>query len=319
MPSERQAGSLQRLLTLSLLLAGYAACLATLLGFAGRHYWLLTLFAHFRVQYAAGLLLVASMLLLLRSRGHATVMVVFAGVNLALIAPLYWGGGAVTPTGASARAMTFNVNTQLGDPVEAAAVIQQANPDILVLQEISSEWLRDLAPVLSGYPHNLAIPQSDNFGICLFSRYPLKDAREHVLGGANAPSITALVELPGGEIQIIATHPLPPMSPTYANLRNEQLSRLPSVMDASRPRLLLGDLNATPWDPFYQQLLTESGLRDSSRGYGWQPTWPAQVPVLYLPLDHCFHSADIAIINRKVGPYGGSDHRPLIVDFALVE
>lgn len=308
---------MRQLLILGLLLAGYGACLATLLGFAGGWNWVLGLFAHFRVQYAAGLLLIAILLAALRCWRHAAAKVAFAGVNLALIAPLYWGGQPGQGEGKPVRAMLFNVNTQQGDPTAAAKVIREAEPGILVLQEISHRWLRDLEPVLAAYPYSEVVPQSDNFGICLFSRYPLRSEEVHWLSGANAPTITAEVELPGGDVQLIATHPLPPMSPRYARLRNEQLERLPTVMKKDMPRLLLGDLNATPWDAHFQGLLREGELHDSARGYGWQPTWPVQIPYLYIPLDHCLHSDAITIVDRQIGRDGGSDHLPLIVDFTV--
>ena len=62
-----------------------------------------------------------------------------------------------------------------------------------------------------------------------------------------------------------------------------------------------------------------TGLRDSSRGMGLQPTWPADIPLLWIPIDHCLYSDGIEIRGRRTGPDVGSDHFPLIVDFELVE
>lgn len=81
--------------------------------------------------------------------------------------------------------------------------------------------------------------------------------------------------------------------------------------------MLLGDLNVTPWSKHFQQLLDRTGLLDSSSGYGVQPSWPNFSWLLRIPIDHCLHSSDIVIDQRKVGPDVGSDHYPIIVDFSF--
>jgi endonuclease/exonuclease/phosphatase (EEP) superfamily protein YafD len=58
-------------------------------------------------------------------------------------------------------------------------------------------------------------------------------------------------------------------------------------------------------------------MRDSRRGYGIQPTWPAGVPALLIPLDHLLHTPDIVITSRRVGADAGSDHYPVIVEFFI--
>ena len=62
---------------------------------------------------------------------------------------------------------------------------------------------------------------------------------------------------------------------------------------------------------------TASGLHDSSQGRGPLPTWPADSPLLRIPLDHCFHSGDVRILAKRPGPDIGSDHLPLIIDLAF--
>ncbi|MCB9898366.1 MAG: endonuclease/exonuclease/phosphatase family protein [Planctomycetes bacterium] len=38
---------------------------------------------------------------------------------------------------------------------------------------------------------------------------------------------------------------------------------------------IVGDLNDTPWSTRFAELLTRTGLVDSGRGRGWQPSFPA--------------------------------------------
>src|SRR5262249_10954958 len=100
--------------------------------------------------------------------------------------------------------------------------------------------------------------------------------------------------------------------------RNRELAALAQL--ASRtpaPLVLMGDLNTTSWSPYFQDLVRDSGLVDSRRGFGVCATWPALPMPARIPIDHCLVSPDITVLNRRVGPEVGSDHRGILIDLAL--
>ncbi len=139
------------------------------------------------------------------------------------------------------------------------------------------------------------------------------------MGSIGLPSILAEFDLRGNRFFLIGTHAVPPTSSEYAAMRNKHLSAISEIvarLDA--PVLLLGDLNVSPWSYHFGQLIRESGLRDGSRGHGIQPTWPVHMFPLLIPIDHCLYSPGIDIVNKMVGAHVGSDHYPVIVDFALL-
>lgn len=298
---------------------GLLAGCATVAGFAGALASWLDLCAHFRVQYLIALTVAAVALLLARRRRLAAVFGVLALANLAVIAPLYLGRPlAPSASGKPIRALLANVNAGYGDPARTVAFLRQSNPDIIVLEEISSRWLPALVPVLSNYPHARLEVREDSFGILLCSRFPFVQARVARIGEAEVPSVVAEVDAPQGRCTVIATHPLPPASLEYAAWRDRQLADLPAVVrQAPSPVVLLGDLNTTPWGAHFRRLLRNSGLRDSAQGRGIRPTWPAGDVLLRIPIDHCLVSPSVGIVDRRVGPDIGSDHFPLIVDFTL--
>jgi len=298
--------------------AGAIACAATLLGFLGRVSWFLDLFSHFRVQYLVGLGISGILLLLGRRRKTAVIMFAFACINLGVVLPLYFGGKAASP-GASLtlRAMLLNVNTRRGDPERVKQVIQEVDPDFVVLEEISSQWVNELQWLATSHPHSCLRPREDNFGIGLFSKLPLAEADIVYIGEAAVPSIIARVDTSDGPLIVIATHPLPPGGADYSRWRDDQLDKLPDHVPSSLPVLLLGDLNVTPWNHHFRRLLKRTGLRDSSQGRGVQPTWPSHNLLLAIPIDHCLYSQDISIVRKQVGDDVGSDHYPVIVDFAI--
>ena len=297
---------------------GILACSATVFGFLGRFSWFLDLFSHFRVQYLLGLIVLALVFLAAHRRRTATVFIAFATINLGTILPLYFGRQAALPEATHTfRAMLLNVNTHLGDVERIKQVIQGLDPDILVLEEISSQWVLDLQWLANSHPHSRVQPRDDNFGIGLFSRLPLEECEIVYIGDANVPSIVATVDTGLRKLGVIATHPLPPIGAEYSHWRNDHLERLPHYVPSSLPFILLGDLNVTPWNYHFRRLLQRTRLIDSSKGRGIQPTWPNFNPLLLIPIDHCLHSSDVSVVNKRIGRDVGSDHFPVIVDFVI--
>lgn len=289
----------------------------TLAGFASGLWWPLELVCHFRMQYLVALAVIALALVLLRMARAACVFAAFCAVNLALIVPFYVappGGGSSVPL----RAMMINVHTANRDAGVVKAAINKYNPDFLLLLEVDAWWLLALDDLSDAYPYSIKRARSDNFGIALFSKVPFVRAEIVSIGAAGVPSIAAEVLFDGRPFTVFGTHPLPPVGARYARLRNEQFAVIAEfVREIDSPVLLLGDLNITQWSRFFDRLLDEAGLHDSSLGHGFQPTWPVHNVLLRIPIDHCLYSDGIKIVDRQVGPDVGSDHYPLIVDFSV--
>ena len=240
-------------------------------------------------------------------------------MNLAVLLPLY-GGRPPAPLAAGQpfRVLLCNVESSNPHKDRVAAMLRHYQPDIVVLEEVTQTWLAELRVVLNEYTYSTTEPREDNFGIALFSKFPLAHARVVYIGEAGVPSILAEVQTPQGRCTLLATHPLPPAGAEYSRLRNGQLAQLPLWTEhATSPLLLLGDLNLTPWNGYFRQLLRETRLHDSAQGRGIRPSWPANNPLLRIPLDHALYSEGLAVVHREVGPDVGSDHFPLIVDVVL--
>lgn len=300
--------------------AGFLACAATVLGFFASGSWFCEGFSHFRVHYLVALLVLALLLLVAKHRRAALLYLVFALVNLSCVYPIFLLKERISPLEfpfGTHRAVLMNIHSELGDPERVMEVLREEKPEILVLEEVTDTWMKALTSLTNPLPHVIAVPREDNFGIALFSQYPFVMQETLELGEAGVPSIHASIKVDGCVLELLATHPLPPFGGVYARYRNEQLDRVSEYAQGRAPCLLLGDLNMAPWSPYFKRFLERSGLRDSERGFGYQASWPAHLSWAGIPLDHCLHSADIAIRGRRIGPHVGSDHRPLIVDFTL--
>ncbi|MDF1850920.1 MAG: endonuclease/exonuclease/phosphatase family protein [Verrucomicrobiales bacterium] len=293
--------------------------LATLLGFAGGISWFFDLFSHFRVQYFLAALALGAVLFARKSLLFGTTAMIVAVANLLLLLPLFWGGTGASSSSPTGTAMLYNVNTQTGSPAAVAELIEEIDPDLLVLEEVDSRWIEEISETTRRYPHQILEPRADNFGIGLWSKFPVTDSEVVFLGSAEVPTILATVATNQGEIQVVGTHPLPPIGSRNSKMRDEQLALLPETLSDTVPVLLLGDLNTTPWGHSFRALLRESGLRNSMNGFGVQTTWPTGNWFLRIPLDHVLHSPEIQIDDRRVGSDGGSDHLPVIIQFSILE
>jgi endonuclease/exonuclease/phosphatase (EEP) superfamily protein YafD len=294
------------------------ACVATLAGFGARLWWPLELCCHFRLQYFMALSLCSLAMAALRKKYWAVLFAGFALLNLAMIIPLYFGGGPPAPDLKSYRALLANVNTSNRAFGKAREFIRSSHPDIVVLLEVNDEWVKELQELLSEYPYHELRPRDDNFGMAVFSRLRPIRLEEIKIGRLGVPSVRTELDLDGRKLTIIAVHPLPPASSEYVYYRNEALEALAGLVAAQNGNVMvLGDLNMTSWSPYFGDLLQNAGLRDSRKGYGLQTTWPSLLVPLGITLDHCLVSPGIIITNRSVGPFIGSDHLPVIVDFSL--
>ena len=297
------------------LIAGVGLAVATVAGFLGRLFWVFDLFSNFRVQYFQLCLVLIGISIWKRQNKRMITFIFLACLNYAVVLPFYFGNPPVV-TKQPTRAMLMNLNAANGNTERVLNAIRSADPDLLLLEEVTSKWAAELS--ILAYRYQVVDIREDCFGVMLLSKYPLSRTNVVFIGSAGVPSIVADVHLPQGEISLIGTHPLPPAGAKYSKYRNDQLAGLPKlVIKQKNPVLLLGDLNTSPWSPYFLRLLKESGLKNSMKHFGFQPSWPSHNRFLRIPIDHVLHSPEILIHNRVVGSDVGSDHLPVIVNFTL--
>jgi len=306
--------------------AGLALAAASLAGRAGTLWWVLELASHWRVQYLLAFLVVAAGCLALRSWRWAALFGLLAVLELASILPLYLPPEG--PAGAGRTWRLVSINTRAGgdNGPRVAAAIRDLDPDLVLLMEINPDLLEEVERLRADYPHRLQRPERlprgyrDAFGLVLLSKAPLGEGEFLDPGRTGVPAVSAVVDLDGRGLRLVGAHLYPPESGPWAALRNVQLENLAERFGRLEgPGLLCGDLNVSPWSPWFGRALRRGRLRDSSLGFGVQPTWPARFPPLWIPIDHCLVTSGVRVVDRFTGPDVGSDHLPLVVDFRLAE
>ncbi len=308
-PSVTLTGLLQAAATLTV-----AFSIITAIGIP---HWSVELFTHFRLQY----LVVGALLLIcfaaLRRPAWSLALLVATVINAWHVVPWYVGQPPDTG-GPHLKVAHANVHSGNDDYQRLIDWLLEEDPDIVFLQEVTSEWVAAAAVLKKDYPHALAEPRPGNFGIAVFSKVPFDAVRQLESPPFGYPTIVAQVSLDRQSLSLISTHPTIPVAGALYDARNRQLEYVAELVNnETNPVLLIGDLNASLWCPQYERFETETGLVNVRQGLGLLPTWPTFMPLAMIPIDHALVSEGIAVMDVHTGSRIGSDHLPLVVTISL--
>ncbi len=218
------------------LFSGIGLAAATLLGFLGRFCWVCDLFSHFRVQYFQLCLVLIGVSIWKKNNRQLVCWILLVCVNYAFVLPLYLEKPPVA-TEQPVRAMLMNLNAANGNAEQVLTAIQKADPDLLLLEEVTPKWAEELSVL--NYPYRVSDVRNDCFGIVLLSKHPLSRTHVVFIGSADVPTLVADVHLPQGEISVVGTHPVPPISAEYSNHRNNQFTALSELVLKQKNQVLL--------------------------------------------------------------------------------
>jgi len=275
-------------------------------GTSGTMVWLLDLAAHWQWAFAPALAI-------------TTALATLGDRRWALLLPLValpWLTASALLPAADGSAPVFsiasaNVHMDNQDTGPLARWLAREKPDVVVVLEVTSLYAQGLQK-LDAYPHRHIAAQDNPFGIALLSRHPLTDART-IRDADGIAHIDTRLTWQGRQIRVLAVHPMPPISPTFAASRDRQLAAWAGTAGL-QPTLLAGDLNATPWSIAFNRLDAQ-GLR---RATGLAPTWPAALRGWNgIPVDHVLASRHWRRVDSSRGPDLGSDHAPVLARLVL--
>lgn len=298
------------------ILAMVGCAAAVIASFLGRFHWFLDLFSHFHLQYFCILLVIAIIFAILRNWKLLAATAVILIPN-AFQASYYLPVASPSSIPAAFRVTSHNVHTSNSNHAEVLKYHRRSDADLIVLLEVNETWAKSLGPLINSHPHRIIMPSDDNFGMALYSTFPITDQHTETL----APGIsvlTATLATHQGPVHIIAVHPIPPMGIAYHRDRNAYLVRVAEIANQSdATTIVLGDFNTTPWSPSFRDLIKSTSLRDSGKHRGFQSTWNRRHPLKSIPIDHVLHTQDLQVFERHIGPALGSDHHPVHVTFSF--
>lgn len=201
------------------------------------------------------------------------------------------------------------------------AVVEAADADVMLFVETDRWWLEQLERLSRSHPHTVLEPLDNTYGMLLFSRLPIQEARLEYLVDPEVPSIHALLKLPSGDrVALHCVHPKPP-SPQEAEQSTERDAELVLVGKAVKqdryPVIVAGDLNDVAWSHTSELFRRISRLLDPRVGRGMYNSFHAGHWFLRWPLDHVFHSDHFKLLELRRLGHTGSDHFPIFIRLSL--
>lgn len=261
-----------------------------------------------------------------RSRLKLIACLVFLGLalNLLEIYPYYLPKNNSASSTHRLRILHMNVLGTNRNYKPAIELIREVKPDILVLAEYNERWQGKLSQsgVLRPFQGAFVVPYG-NDGV--YTRFPFQNVRVNYVRPGQDPTTVISFSWRKEPMTLLILHPRPPVKPDwYLRHKNHFLKLEKDFSGYGQNVIVVGDLNTSPWSATFKRFIQRTGLRDSQSGFGLQPSWSAYFrrlnlysPVPMIPIDHVLASPDFRVVDRRIGPDVSSDHRPVIVDFAM--
>jgi endonuclease/exonuclease/phosphatase (EEP) superfamily protein YafD len=305
-----------------LALAGTAAAIG--FGYLGHLHPAFDSFSHFRIHLAAGLLVSAPVMLLLRYRPEALLAAVFGVAAIAgtLDTPISGAASAghatAAPEGPVFRLLHLNLRFNHSEPSRVLSLIGRVQPDIVTLNEVSAMWGERLALLEAAYPHRIICnPPRHVGGAAILSRRPFAEGFSPRCDERGALAL-ARIDLAGREAEFASLH----LSWPWPFGQQRQLALLePDLAMLGDTAVLAGDLNAVRWSDTARRLARMTDMRLLS---GIGPTWLfGTLPDVLrrhagLPIDNVLVKGGLVPLSVEAIEDAGSDHLPVLLTFTVL-
>lgn len=323
------------ILRLLIALAAWALAGLTFLPMLRSDAWWLRMMDFPRLQYLAVLAVLALLLLVLpRDRGVgarrlaqrwvlAAVVLLAIGYNGWKLAPYAPGSAGEAPgscpEGRGLTVMASNVRFGRHEAQPLLDLVRRRRPDVLLALETDDWWDRQLGTLDGLMPNGVQFITGSYFGIHMLSRLPVSEGGTPLPVEQDAPAVSAVLTLPGGEeVRFLGIHPRPPHPGQSSTGRDAQLmwGAVQAAEDA-RPTVIAGDLNTVPWETSFELMQRVGHLIDPRDAYGFIPSYDARSWWMRWPLDHVLASPALEITGFERLPDIGSDHYPVLAHLCL--
>ncbi len=286
------------------------------------------LFSHFQVQYLVITTILLVLLLFTRYKYLIIISLICWGMILSQILPWYFPHwDRISNHESNLKIFIANLNTNNKSYDKVLSLVKKQNPDLAIFIEVDEKWINQLDSLQDILPYSFGKPHRFHRGIYIYSRYKIENPQINFFSTEN-PVIIANLTINNQKLSLIAAHPSAPIRESLFNQRNKQLEEIGKYINTlENPVIMAGDFNITMWSPYYKKFIEETGLKDTRRGFGVLPTWPASGGyakinllvslVLSIPIDGCLVSDEIKVASIKTGEKTDSDHLPLITKLLI--
>jgi endonuclease/exonuclease/phosphatase (EEP) superfamily protein YafD len=233
------------------------------------------------------------------------------------------------------KVMSYNLFFKNKRPNQSIAIIKNANPDIIFIQELTPKWAAEIDKTLGEtYKYKMTKPLRGTHGIGIYSKH--KISNQEFLNNSSKKPYAQIVDLTIEDktIQLINTHLASPaiafenkdkffsLFARNYQIRKKQIKELNNLASSGSKRydcqLLVGDLNTLHSEPIFKML--KFRWTNSSNGlFRWMkfnfPHSSRIKPIV--TLDYIMGKGKMKFLESKVIKGGSSDHLALLVNLKI--
>lgn len=248
---------------------------------------------------------------------HAGYLLPRVGVSDAAVAAAQTGADASDNV---ARVMTLNTANGGASAEDVVALAREKNVEILCLQELSDDFLGELATagLYDLLPHYVisdeasAISNGGRNGIWTLA--PMSSISGNLLPIDTSSMPAGTVDVGGLAVRVVSVHPNSPVRGAQ-DLWDEGLGVIGSLAEYDHTYLVMGDFNST-WDHARFRELLGADFVDAGEeaGEGFHMTYPSGWLPSLIEIDHIVYARDsgITVSGLEAVEVAGSDHRALL-------
>ncbi|MTI43650.1 endonuclease/exonuclease/phosphatase family protein [Roseibium hamelinense] len=253
-------------------------------------------------------------------------------IHRTLTLPVQTGTPAAIDNGMTVT--TINLERQFFGDGSLVGYLKSVDADVIVFQE-AAWWSQDRRWRTAGlepgtgedyvYPPHRAVGELNN--LVVYSRFPISRQESIIVEGSPQSSwhpereiMSLTLSVNGEPVDVIATHPASPRSPSRWNDREDYFRKLSTHLadlsaSTSAGQIVIGDWNMSPWSGNFQSFLNAHRLttrfpndipQTTRFFFAYELHW-----ILGAIVDHIAVSEPFSLDTVRLGPDVGSDHLPL--------
>ena len=219
-----------------------------------------------------------------------------------------------------ARVMTLNTKNGGASAEEVVALVREKNVEILCLQELSDEFLGELAAagIYDVLPYYVisdeasAVSNGGRNGI--WTMAPMSNVSGNLLPIETSSMPAGTVMVGDLAVRVVSVHPNSPVRGAQ-DLWDEGLSVIGSLSDYNHTYLVMGDFNST-WEHRRFRDLLGSSFVDAGQasGQGLHMTYPSDGLPSLIEIDHIVYARNSGIVVSELETVeiSGTDHKALL-------
>lgn len=245
-------------------------------------------------------------------------------LNALFVLPVYLPAGTKAEgknTYLAFKVMQMRLDGKKPDVQKVLDAIAKENPEIVCIENVTSDWMVKFNEQEKEHVYRALFPREDGYGICIYSRVPLKGSKRKSLGPDKIPIVLTSIHYDYGWFNLVGVRLPDPVDGPGLDKRNAQAEALANVVKGLPGRkIVVGNFNMTPYSMTFGKMKGIAELQDTRQGIGIQPNWhwpsDADLDVYFLrfPVDHILVNSQVGTSTRRVGADFGATHRPIIVE-----